>query len=328
MPEYGRVIDHKNFLLETQKIVEREYDKTENKPKAFIGDLAPKLIEKALAQSPETFLDLADVLDRGLKGRDVQFYFIDETLERAVQKNGWSGEIKPADKDYLMAVNTNIGGGKTDAVIKERIDVNVVIDPKGTVTNTVTITRTHEGTPEEDFSGVNNVNYLRLYVPKGSQLIEASGFDIPRSTLFETPDPDWVVDADLLYADDSFLIDEGSGTQIYEEAGKTVFGNFTQTAPGETTTTRLSYTLPFTFADIVASRGWLDSWRRRLGFSESDTYSLLVQKQSGVLNRTTTIRVHVPDELRALWSSDKLSHTATGNEQDLFFAAIFEPNKK
>lgn len=325
MPEYDRTIDHTNFITETQKIVEQEYDKTENKPKAFIGALAPKLIEKALHESPDTFLTLAGQLNKGLSNKDIQLYFADESVEKTVLSRGWGGDLKQTDKDYLMVVDTNLGGGKTDAVMDEHTDVNVSIASDGTISNTVTITRKHNGDPSDPFTGANNVNYQRLYVPKGSTLTHAEGFTIPHGSLFENPDPSWIVDPDLQFADTSFTIDKDSKTQTYEENGKTVFGNWTQTKPGATTVTTFTYTLPFSLNDLVTQNKTSEQLRSWIGLPTTDNYSLLLQKQSGANLRTTTVRVHVPDSIKSVWSSSDLAHTEFDNTEDHFLSALFEP---
>ena len=324
MPDYGRIIDQTNFLTETQKIVETEYDRVENKPKAFIGDLAPKLIEKALHGTPTTFLDLAERLNDGLSKKDIQLYFENESEEKSVLAHGWGGEIKSTDKDYLMIVNTNLGGGKTDGVIEEHVNMHVLVDDSGMITNTITIARTHHGHEGDLITGVNNVNFLRLYIPKGSRLIKASGFNLPDAALFETPEPDWGVDQDLQYADDGFSLHEQSGTQIYEENGKTVFGNWTQTKPGETTITTFTYTLPFTLSNLLSKQATIKKIRSVLGMRETETYSLLIQKQSGVSKRTTEVNIQFPKSLQTVWSSHPLSHTSFSNETDGFLGALFE----
>ena len=62
MPEYGKTITAENFLLETQKAVELEYDKTENKPKKFIGDLMPKLLEKLKQGTHDQWLQMISLM--------------------------------------------------------------------------------------------------------------------------------------------------------------------------------------------------------------------------------------------------------------------------
>ena len=324
MVEFGRTIDENNFINETQKIVETEYDKTENKPKEFIGMLAPKLLEKTKTLSPEQFLMFAESLNKGLSEKDIQIYFTQNNLQKSVLANGWGGEIKPTDKDYLMVVNTNIGGGKTDGVITDKIDMDISIEPNGDMINKLVISRTHNGINNTEFTGVNNVNFLRVYVPKGSVLLRANGFSIPRSSLFETPDAEWIVDKDLQYANDSYIIDPISKTQTYEEDGKTVFGNWTQTKPGSTSTVTFEYKLPFGMQELIKPIGWIERASALLGNTNTDYYSLTIQKQPGVLQRETTVRIHVPDSLKKLWNSNDLSHSTFSNTSDHFFGALFE----
>ncbi|MDG1950210.1 MAG: DUF4012 domain-containing protein, partial [bacterium] len=185
MEEYGRIINQDNFMFETQRIVEFEYDKEENTPKAFIGDLAPILVEEAIDKTSEDFLSIVDFLNRGLSEKELQIYLSDQELQREIIDHGWGGEVIWTDHDYLMVSNTNLGGGKTDGVIEENVQVDVDIQPDGSIINTVTIDRTHYGIQGLMFTGVNNVNYTRIHVPQGAELIEATGFNPPDSSLFE-----------------------------------------------------------------------------------------------------------------------------------------------
>ncbi len=324
MPEYDRVIDSENFLLETQKIVELEYDKTENKPKAFIGDLAPKLIGRVMDGSSQDFFSILDRVDAGLRSRDIQVYFSDGELERQVRELGWGGEIRQTDGDYLMLVNTNLGGGKTDGVIAETVAVDVAIGEDGGIVDTVTVTRTHNGSPDDEFSGVNNVDYVRLYVPKGATLLTASGFDIPDASLFSAAEEGWLIDDDLLYPMESLSQDPLSETAIYDEFGKTVFGNWVQTKPGESSTFTFSYRLPFSLNTEVD--GSLEAVARRaIGIPTTESYSFTLQKQSGVADRTTSVSIRVPSTLKTSWASRYLAGSTFGNASDAFIAALFEP---
>ncbi|MBI2475573.1 DUF4012 domain-containing protein [Candidatus Uhrbacteria bacterium] len=322
MPNYDRVIDEENFIFETQKIVEVEYDKEENRPKQFIGDLAPKLIERALKSKPEIFLGLIDNLGNGLTQKDIQMYFADDSIQKVVLNNNWGGTILPTTGDYLMVVDTNLGGGKTDAAIKERVSLDVAIQKDGSTINTITVSRTHQGIPGLVFSGVNNVDYMRLYVPKGSELIYSSGFQIPNESLFEKPNQEWEIDDDLQFASIDERHDEKSGTDIYEENGKTVFGNWVQTAPGATTNVKFSYRVP----EIMSGKNvsLLNQVKKFIGLQSTQSYSLTIQKQSGIIDRETSVSVSIPSELKTIWQSHDLSQTIFDNKTDGFFGALFE----
>ncbi len=324
MPEYNRTINAENFVFETQKIVELEYDKQENRPKEFIGDLAPKMLDRIMEKSEQDFLSIVDRINKGLSERDIQLYFTNEDLQRQITTLGWAGEVKWTDGDYLMVIDTNLGGGKTDGVIEQNVDVVVNIDEQGQITNTVTVTRTHHGIRGSTFSGVNNVDYLRLYVPKGSELLNADGFSIPDESLFEYPLDGWTVDDDLLYIADTEKVDPASGTNISVESGKTVFGNWVQTKPGTQSVATFTYRLPFTIETLEDADNFLNRVKGFVGIPSTEEYRLTIQKQSGVLDRSTHVTVHYPDSLVPLWSTHDLNNAYVTNATDAFFAVLFE----
>lgn len=320
MPEYGRTITADNFLLETQKIVELEYDKTENKPKAFIGDLAPLLLKKVTDADFPTLTKVLSLVGKGLEEKDIMVYFSQNELEATMEDLGFTGSLKQTSGDSLMVVDTNLGGGKTDGVIDEAVNVEVNIAEDGTVLNTVTVTRTHRGMKNELFRGANNVDYMRLYVPEGSVLMNASGFTPPGDHLFKTSDVPLSTDEDLALNMQDISKDGATGTDIWNEHGKTVFGNWVQTAPGNTSTAVFTYHLPFKVSFVKSGN--------MLTPSTPVPYSLFVQKQSGVENRRTDVRVSLPHAVEVIWTSSDANPNVTGvatNERDAFFGWLFQP---
>ncbi|MFA5945614.1 MAG: DUF4012 domain-containing protein [Patescibacteria group bacterium] len=317
MPAYGRTITADNFLLETQKIVELEYDKTENAPKAFIGDLAPVLLDRLTRADYPTLLKVLDILGKGMEQKDIQVYFQDNALEASMESLGWSGSVKSTSGDYLMVVDTNLGGGKTDGVIDQDVNVDVSIDEAGAVIDTVTIKKTHRGMKNELFRGLNNVDYLRVYVPEGAELLTASGFTPPSDSLYKTANVPLGIDEDLAVSMKNIRKD-ASGTDIWEEDGKTVFGNWMQTAPGTEETVTFTYKLPLK-VELNTEHSFLSS-------ASPISYSLFLQKQSGVEKRITNVRVNLPHEVPVLWTSADAQANVTGyatNDHDAFFGWLF-----
>jgi hypothetical protein len=125
--------------------------------------------------------------------------------EQLVERYDWNGRLKPTLGDALAIIEANIAGQKTDASIREQVDHQVEIAEDGSITDTVTLTRTHDAIKGELFKGANNVSYLRVYVPLGSRLLEADGFEAPSSSLFEIPlaedlpDPDAAASANVTH---------------------------------------------------------------------------------------------------------------------------------
>lgn len=338
MPNYERTIDSENFLFETQKIVELEHEKydttreerTAEAPKQFIGDLAPVLLERIQNADMKELLAIADVIGDGLVEKDVQLYMNNTSLQSHISDLGWSGEQKEVPEDYLQIINTNLGGGKTDSVIDQQVDIDINIASDGTITKKVVITKIHKGLKSAIFEGKNNVDYIRLYVPKGSKLLQAEGFEIPPDELFEAYGVPLEKDSDLELSMSNEQVDPESQTDIWDENGKTVFGNWFQTAPGETETISFTYELPFKFKTAKTDITMFDIAKSKLGFKDLETFTFFIQKQSGVKSRITSVNINFPDHSNLVWSS----HIGTSggkniivnNDRDVFLRFLIENN--
>lgn len=310
MPEYGKIIDENNFIEETQKEVEVDY-KVKEKPKQFIADLAPKLMDKIFKLDRDKIIDAIPVLRDSLQKKNIMLYAEDPTAEQSITDLGWAGEIKssPLQSDYLYVVNTNISGGKTDLAIKQKIDHQSIIQNDGSIIDRLTITRTHTGDKDDIFTKAKNIDYLRIYVPLGSALESASGFDKPDEKLFIQPDASLAADADLQDIEGDFTIDSASKTTINNEFGKTVFANWLMLKPGETKTVTLEYKLPFLFKvtpkPVEAADNWITKIKKEFGFYEEKPnltyYAFLNQKQSGVENTEFTSALALPQNLQVVF---------------------------
>ncbi|WKZ28866.1 MAG: DUF4012 domain-containing protein [Patescibacteria group bacterium] len=297
MPEYGKTITADNFMLETQKAVEIEYDRETNRPKQIISDMAPKLLKKLVDGGSSDLPKLASAFGKALSSKDVQVYFSDESTQRAADDFGWTGALRPtADADYLAVIDTNIAGGKTDGVIDEFIRHETRFEEDGSIIDTVTVTRAHRGKPGELFTGIKNIDYMRVYVPKGSTLLSAEGFQAPAEGYFLPQDTTLQPSTLLAAVEGPTTIDEASGTTIHDESELTVFGNWVQLEPGETKTVKLSYRLPFRLADLTrAPASWVERAKDAVGaYVPTAELKLIVQKQAGTSRRTLESRTLAP----------------------------------
>lgn len=320
MPEYGKTLTAENVIFELQKSVELEYDKTENKPKKIIGDLLPKILERLQGRPREDWLRLADVGLRALEIKDVQVWMAREEEEALIERYAWSSRLKPTIGDALSIVEANIAGQKTDASIQETVDHAVNIAEDGSITDTVTFTRTHNGERGELFQGVNNVAYVRVYVPEGSELLEADGFEAPSSTLFETP-----MEEDGSDSDELRLVQAVSSSHaevdITREFGRTAFGGWIQLRPGQTRTTSFRYRLPFTVFDLAERAGESEVLVRSSDASSlaqkrmRAAYMLLLTSQSGKPDRRIQTRVTFPSAWRLDWTNQADMSTGLNLDQ-------------
>jgi len=291
MEEYGVTVDENNFLQEIQREVEVDYDKELNQPKKILADLAPRILDKIFnARSASEIAKTASVLLESLNEKQILIYSKNYDIEKTLSELRWSGEVLTAQKDYVSVINTNINGYKTDGMIEEKIEHQAEIQNDGSIIDTLTITRHHNGGNEE-YEWLNKVNadYMRVYVPKGSQLVSVEG----QTREFNSAPLDYDAlgfkrDAQIKMEEDSMQVDDESGTRVYDDFDKTVFANWVYVSPQETVVVKYKYLLPFKI-DLNSENKVIDN------------YSLLAQKQSGSIGSQFEAEVIFPEKYEIRW---------------------------
>ncbi|MFH0930002.1 MAG: DUF4012 domain-containing protein [Candidatus Moraniibacteriota bacterium] len=314
MPEYNKTIDADNFIEETQQEVELDYDKELNQPKKFVADLTPKILDKVMSEKGlVSVLKTLKAFNTALSEKHLLLYSRNFNIQKLISDQKWSGEILNTDKDFLSVINTNINGFKTDGVIDETIDHKSEIASDGSIVDTVSITRKHNG-GNENYDWWNKVNgdWMRVYVPDGAKLLEVSG----QTREFVPPALDYQSlgfkkDPQVQAEDDSARIDEESGTKIYDENNKTVFANWVYVSPGESTTITYKYALPFKLS--------FDSLQH-----PADSFSVLYQKQSGSVGSKLFSEVNLPDNLKTIW---RWPDNAKQNDNSLKMETVLNTDK-
>jgi len=207
-----------------------------------------------------------------LEEKHLLVYLEDEAAASLVAELGWDGALVCPQGDYLMIVDTNMGFNKVNAVVEESLEYVVDLTDPARPRATLTVRHRHplehgespcRHEPRYDSTYEQMMercywDYLRVYVPSGSQLLDA------------TPHP--VSDSELLSGRSS----PGQVTVGSAEQGHDVFATFLLLRPSEILETRFEYALP---QGVLQTRG---------GASE---YTLVVQKQPGT--RATPLRVRV-----------------------------------
>jgi hypothetical protein len=247
-------------------------------------------------------------------------YLQNSDIQEIVSDLGWSGEVLQSPKDYLMVVNSNINGYKTDGVVDQKVDHKIEIKEDGSLIDTVTIERIHNGgSTDYDWWNKVNANYMRVYVPLGSELLEAQGH-----TLETVESPvnyeklGFIRDNLVENLENSIKIDQESQTEIWEEADKTVFGNWVYVSPQEKVKITYKYRLPFKL-EINSE------------INKMDNYSVLYQKQSGMNTSELKSEIFLPNNREVFWQypedvqNDKnLLEYTTNLERDRFIGIVIK----
>lgn len=296
MPEYNVVVDAKSFVPLTQDLVTYSFDRETNTPKQFLADLTPVLLNRVFADQTNV-LEVLALLSNMAYEKHLLVYFTDQDEQARITRQGWGGSVPEAAPNFLNVVNANIGGHKSDQFMTQEIDVRLNILGDGATEALVTIRRTHQGPtekldvpypPTDNPAFKDNVIYQRVLVPRGAQLLEATGFtdaaDVPRSAELKE-DITLVPDADVAEWQRLQRHHE-SGTTIGEEAGYTYFANWVVTKPGATTISLYRYRLP---AQPLPA-----------GLNVAETLAVYVAKQPGDGRSDIRIEVRLPKNIRVV----------------------------
>lgn len=288
---YSRQIelDAETAIAALQTEVENGAEKASDRPKAVLADAAEELFTKLAAPTPLDALRLLVELHDALDEKDIQVYFTDPRGEDVARQYGWSGEMLTTapPQDYIAVIHTNLQGQKSDAKILQAVEHQTVVESDGSVVDTVVIRRTHGGSPGEAFYGAPNWSYVRAYVPEGAELLDAGGFQFPPEDAFHAPESWYEDDATVARLELEDGMHDKTGTRITREFGKTAFGNWVLTLPGETSVIFFTYRLPFSV----------------LTGEQLSRYELVAQKQSGAAG-TFSSSVIYPEGWTPIWKSD------------------------
>jgi hypothetical protein len=185
-----------------------------NVRKKIIGPLLNSILANAMGQPKDKLPGLFEAAFKSLTEKHVLFYLFDAKAQAGVESFNIAGRIKEYSGDYLEIDDANLGGRKSNLYVTQEVEQETNVSRDGSVEKTVTITYKN---PQKQDGWLNSVlpNWTRVYVPKGSTLIAAEGFE-------EKAEP-------------------------YEDLGKTVFAGFFQLRPEGVSKITLKYKLPFKF---------------------------------------------------------------------------------
>jgi len=207
--------------------------------KKIIGPLMNSVLANALGQPKDKLPALFEAGFKSLTEKHVLFYMFDEGAQAAAESFNIAGRIKETQEDYLHINDANLGGRKSNLYATQEVLQEYSIGDAGTIEKTVTITYKNP----EDYDGwLNSVlpNWVRVYVPKGSELVS-----------FEGPE---------------------EKAQPYEEYNKTVFAGYFQLRPQGVVKLILKYKLPF-----KAGKD-LDIFLQKQPGTDAPLYSIIFKK--------------------------------------------------
>ncbi len=246
-------------------IIDRPTPYLRENRKGILGDLTYALFRKAIGFSPSRYWGrLVNTMIENMQHKHLILYFTDENLQKAVEGLNYAGRIRNYSGDYLHINNVNFAGAKSNMFVSQEV-VSTTQFEAGKVVRTVKIIYKNPY-PHSDCNlergglclNATLRNWLRVYVPEGSKLIEFKG----SKTKVET----------------------------YTELNKTVFEGFLTVTPQGKAEVEITYELP---ADLASKENYSLLIQKQPG-TEGDKFTVTVDNKgifSGVLETDTELKL-------------------------------------
>jgi len=248
LPDRKLTIDKDNFLAEIQKEVQDA--QASGKPsKKIISEIAPIILSRLSSFKTENNKDLAQKINNWITNKDLVAYFKDSDIENFMDFYGASGKMfQPSSDfngDYLAVSSANIGSGKSDIFINQKVFFKTQLNLDGTANNHIEISRKHTARDNDPWwYKLPNESYVQIFAPQDASLSGfTGGFNkkiIPRADNYRGYITDPLVsgiESTLIKNFNYPLVDE------FRESGKKVFGVWVKTAPGQTSSVAMDYSV-------------------------------------------------------------------------------------
>jgi hypothetical protein len=275
--------------------------------KDFMSDILAAAIENIKGGlNKEQMIGLSKAILTAFQQKHLQIYLKDNNGAALALDFGWDGSQKQYQGDYLSVIDTNVGFNKTNTVVDEsytyQVDLRdqfapeatLIINHKHTLDN-LDIVCQHEprynGAYEEMIERCY-WDYLRVYIPTGSTLLDASPHEVPGQYLLSGIDNPATVQS------------------VGSEYGRDFFATLFLLKPGESLETLYNYSLPVNILKVEKN---------------ISSYQLLVQKQSGTENVPIEIQIMLPPKSKIISTEPS---TCVENKNGLVFNLYLNTDKK
>ncbi len=135
--------------------------------------------------------DFMNLSKRMLKEKQIIIYSTDATIAKGLQSEGWNGEIKKEQGDFVLWADANLGALKTDLVMDRELVYTFFPTTSGKYLAKATMKYTHRG--EFNWRTTRYRAYARVFVPEGSEFIKAVGA-MNKEKSDEKPIIDWGIE--------------------------------------------------------------------------------------------------------------------------------------
>jgi hypothetical protein len=243
----------------------------------LVRDLGQTLLERGLTE-PQSLNpgQLVAAVGQALSEKHLLIFMGNSAVNAIARSEDWDGAIVPGYQDYLYVIDSNVGFNKVNAIAQRSLRYSVDLTVPEKPVAQLALQYTIPGSDSVECRQIDSTygsrdyvyetqkcywNYLRVYAPQGSTLIESKALPTPADWLWNRRfDPGWA-------------------HQAASEFGAVEFNQFFVVPYGQSLSAHLTYQLPATVIHYEIDRF---------------TYCLELMKQPGTDTTPTDLTVIFP----------------------------------
>lgn len=249
-------------IYELEDNISRPVNYQKSGRKDLLGALLYAIMEKALKSSPKLYWGplFQDTLAK-VNEKHILFYLYDKEAQSGIEALNAAGRIRSFEGDYLHINDTNFAGAKSNMYVSESVEQNYEVKSDKSIIKTIAIRYKNPFPPSDCNLERGGLclnaplrNWLRIYVPKGSILVDSQGSEVK--------------------------------VMSYEELGKTVFEGFLTVRPEGTAAFTITYKLPFkldgsSLPVLIQKQGgtYNNDYKIKINGKEKEKFELLLDKE-------------------------------------------------
>jgi hypothetical protein len=211
--------DCPQVIYELENIITRPTYEIREGRKSILGPLMNSMLANMMGSPKAKWAEFFNIFTDSIKEKHLLMYFKDENKQNAVEVLGAAGRINDYVGDYLHISDTNFAGAKSNMFVTQETEHTVSVNADGSLTKKLILTykNPRAGDNCNLEAGLLCLNgqlrtWQRIYVPKGSVLKSAKGYELESTTT--------------------------------EDLGKTVFEGFFILSPQSVKKLEVEYTVP------------------------------------------------------------------------------------
>ena len=175
LDDYQETIDAGNLFERAEYHAEVGFTPGSDQKRNFLTSLSQELIDRILVLEGSSYLKAARSLLSGLSSREILLYSSNPSLQSLFANLDYEGSMPLTPGDFISVIDSNVGGNKANYWVKRSSRYRLDVDRDGNLIGVLTVRWNHSGT-SGTWPGGDYRNYLRVYVPLGSGLLESEGF--------------------------------------------------------------------------------------------------------------------------------------------------------